>query len=132
MPLHTLEKPMNRFLDVGGGFRCHATEVLLHFIEFVFEYGFHEGRLPRKAGIERLLAHPQLGSKIVHADPSEAVKEKLPPRDGDHLPYNDRSRHRLVLSGEVHRHENTVETSAVLQVSSRRCQPSVGCPTRSL
>ena len=71
---------------------------------------FHERRLARKAGIESLLGHSQLGGEIVHADSSEAVDEKLPPGRGDHVPCDDRSACPLLSFRVLGMHGNTMET----------------------
>src|SRR6476620_8188626 len=115
--LHALEKPTDRFFHIEGALRCQPAEIRLYFVEFVFQHRFHERRLARKAGIEGLLAHSQLGGEIVHADSSEAVDEKLPPGRGDHVPYDDRSACPLVSSRALDMHGNTMETIVVLQVS---------------
>ncbi|HET7909316.1 MAG TPA: hypothetical protein VFL19_01295, partial [Nitrospira sp.] len=97
--------------------RGQPAEIRLNLTEFTFQYGLYERRFAREAAVQGLLTHPKVGRKVVHADSSETVDEKVPPRRSNHLPCNDRSGRRLVWSRNPSRHRNTQETHLVLQVS---------------
>jgi hypothetical protein len=86
---------MNGFSHIGGVVRRQLTEIPFDFIEFVFQHGFHKRRFAGKESVQRFLAHPQLGGKIVHADASETVNEKLTASHADHMADDRASGRRL-------------------------------------
>jgi hypothetical protein len=70
----------------------------------------YERQFAGKAGVQCFFAHPQFGGKIVHADSSEAMHEKLTASRAGHLAHDSSSGRRLLSVGRSDRHVNTPET----------------------
>jgi hypothetical protein len=74
---------MERAQAIGGGLGGNTVEVLVYAAEFFEDDGFQECRLAGEASVQRLLAHPEILSEIVHRYAAEPVGEKMPPGFSD-------------------------------------------------
>ncbi len=68
-------QPFGKFPTAGH----RLGEVRLHARKFVGQHGLEQRRLAREMRVERLLAHAELGGKVVHRHAPKPLQEKMAP-----------------------------------------------------
>ena len=94
MPCDTGEKFAEGVKELRGRVGTDDGKIRSHHFQLLPEHCFHEREFAGEMGIERLLAHAQLRSQIVHRDAAETLRQEVPSGSG-HNPLPGRVSHRM-------------------------------------